>query len=159
MHYAFFNFAKHYLVDHHPDRKTFEVDDTVMQEFRKFLDRREDSLHPTGIADKLPWLRSYIKSEIFIDAFGQDEGLKVRAEADPEVVKGPGTDAPGQATCRQRPPHRCRALRHSFHESVNSEKRAAYLERGKLLGRSAVSAFLRVLRGIPLRSRRLKAFR
>ena len=32
-------------------------------------------------------MRSNIKSEIFIDAFGQDEGLKVRAEADPEVVK------------------------------------------------------------------------
>ena len=33
------------------------------------------------------WVRSNIKSEIFIDAFGQEEGLKVRAETDPEVLK------------------------------------------------------------------------
>jgi carboxyl-terminal processing protease len=32
-------------------------------------------------------LRSSLKSEIFVDAFGQEEGLKVRAESDPEVVK------------------------------------------------------------------------
>jgi carboxyl-terminal processing protease len=32
-------------------------------------------------------VRSTIKSEIFVDAFGQEEGLKVRAESDPQVVK------------------------------------------------------------------------
>src|SRR5437868_7671623 len=36
-HYAFFNFAKHYIVVHHVT-KSFEVDDAVMQEFRKSLD-------------------------------------------------------------------------------------------------------------------------
>jgi len=34
------------------------------------------------------WIRSNIKSEIFVDAFGQEEGLKVKAETDPEVLKG-----------------------------------------------------------------------
>ena len=33
------------------------------------------------------WLRSSIKSELFVDAFGQEEGLKVRAETDPDVIK------------------------------------------------------------------------
>jgi carboxyl-terminal processing protease len=33
------------------------------------------------------WLRSNIKSELFVDSFGQEEGLKVRAETDPEVMK------------------------------------------------------------------------
>ncbi len=32
-------------------------------------------------------MRSNLKSEIFVDAFGQEEGLKVKAESDPEVVK------------------------------------------------------------------------
>src|SRR5712692_3826869 len=36
-HDAFFNFAKHYAVTHHPG-KSFEVDDVVLQDFRKFLD-------------------------------------------------------------------------------------------------------------------------
>ena len=43
-HYAFFNFAKHYVVDH-TSRKSFEVDDAAMQEFRKFLDDAERPLH------------------------------------------------------------------------------------------------------------------
>jgi carboxyl-terminal processing protease len=38
--------------------------------------------------DNSDWLKSNIKAEIFVDAFGQDEGMKVRAESDPEVVKG-----------------------------------------------------------------------
>ena len=38
--------------------------------------------------DNAEWLKSNIKAEIFIDAFGQDEGMKVRAETDPEVIKG-----------------------------------------------------------------------
>jgi len=33
------------------------------------------------------WLKSNIKSEIFISEFGQQEGLKSRAEADPEVIR------------------------------------------------------------------------
>ena len=32
-------------------------------------------------------MRSNIKSEIFVNAYGQEEGLKVKAEADPEVLK------------------------------------------------------------------------
>src|SRR2546421_1964239 len=42
-HYAFFNFAKHYIVAHHIT-KSFQVDDSVMQEFRKSLE-----------ADKIPY--------------------------------------------------------------------------------------------------------
>jgi carboxyl-terminal processing protease len=87
LHYAFFNFAQHYLVDHHPDKKTFEVDDAVTQSFRKFLDSQKVPYTEADFTENASWLHSWIKSEIFIDAFGQDEGLKVRAEADPEVVK------------------------------------------------------------------------
>ena len=87
VHYAFFNFAKHYLVDHHPDKKSFEVDDVVLQDFRKFLDSEKITFSESDLSENMSWVKSRIKSEIFIDAFGQDEGLKVRAEADPEVVK------------------------------------------------------------------------
>jgi carboxyl-terminal processing protease len=86
-HYAFFNFAKRYVVDHHPT-KNFEVDDTVMQDFRKSLDEANIPYTQADLMDNADWLKSNIKAEIFIDAFGQDEGMKVRAEADPEVVKG-----------------------------------------------------------------------
>src|SRR6185369_1883769 len=38
--YAFFNFAKHFLLNRHVD-KNFTVDDTVLAEFRKFLDAQK----------------------------------------------------------------------------------------------------------------------
>jgi carboxyl-terminal processing protease len=86
-HYAFFNFAKRYVVSHHPT-KSFEVDDATMVDFRKSLDEANVPYTESEILDNNDWLRSNIKTEIFIDAFGQDEGLKVRAESDPMVVKG-----------------------------------------------------------------------
>src|SRR6201981_1755366 len=86
-HYAFFNFAKRYVVDHHPT-KNFDVDDAIMQDFRKSLDEASIAYTQADLVDNNDWLRSNIKAEIFVDAFGQDEGMKVRAESDPEVVKG-----------------------------------------------------------------------
>jgi len=86
-HYAFFNFAKHYMVNHKPDEKAFEVDDAVMQDFRKFLDADNVPYTEADLLQNNDWVRSSIKSEIFINAFGQEEGLKVKAETDPEVLK------------------------------------------------------------------------
>ncbi|HZP17004.1 MAG TPA: S41 family peptidase, partial [Terriglobales bacterium] len=85
-HYAFFNFAKHYVVTHHVN-KSFEVDENVMQEFRKSLDAGKVPYTEADLLQNNDWTRSNIKSEIFVDAFGQEEGLKVKAETDPEVVK------------------------------------------------------------------------
>jgi carboxyl-terminal processing protease len=86
-HYAFFNFAKHYIVVHHVT-KSFEVDDVVLQEFRKSLDDDKVAYTEADLMQNNDWLRNNIKSEIFIDAFGQEEGLKIKAEGDPEVIKG-----------------------------------------------------------------------
>jgi carboxyl-terminal processing protease len=85
-HYGFFNFAKHYVVNH-KITKNFDVDDSVMQEFRKSLDADKVPYTEADLLQNNEWLRSNIKSEIFIDAFGQEEGLKVRAETDPEVIR------------------------------------------------------------------------
>ena len=85
-HYAFFNFAKHYMLNHHPT-KNFEVDDAVVQDFRKFLDSEKVPYSEADLLENNDWVRSSLKSEIFVDAFGQEEGLKVRAESDPEVVR------------------------------------------------------------------------
>src|SRR5437660_11750853 len=84
--YAFFNFAKRYVITHHPTNK-FEVDDVVMQDFRKFLDEDKIPYTEGDLIENNEWVRSSIRSEIFVDAFGQEEGLKVRAESDPQVIK------------------------------------------------------------------------
>jgi carboxyl-terminal processing protease len=59
-----------------------------MTDFRKSLDEANIAYTQADLLDNSDWLKSNIKAEIFIDAFGQDEGMKVRAESDPEVVKG-----------------------------------------------------------------------
>lgn len=85
-HYAFFNFAKHYTATHHATQ-SFQVDDVVMQDFRKFLDEEKVPYTEQDFLENNDWLRSSIKSEVFVDEFGQEEGLKVRAENDPQVTK------------------------------------------------------------------------
>jgi len=84
--YAFFNFAKHYVINHQVN-KTFEVDDAVMQEFRKFLDEQKIPFTEADLADNMDWIKSNIRAELFINEFGQQEGMRVHAETDPEVEK------------------------------------------------------------------------
>jgi carboxyl-terminal processing protease len=85
-HYAFFNFAKHYASTR-KITKNFEVDESVMQEFRKSLDADKVPYTEADLAQNNDWIRANIKSELFVDAYGQEEGLKVKAESDPEVLK------------------------------------------------------------------------
>jgi carboxyl-terminal processing protease len=85
-HYAIFNFAKHFMLTRHPSHD-FAVDDAVLLDFRKFLDQEKIAYTEQDIAENGDWLRSRIKSAIFVDAFGWEEGLRVTAETDPEVLK------------------------------------------------------------------------
>ena len=84
-HYAFFNFAKHYLANRHVD-KNFEVTDAVMQEFRKFLESQKIPFTEAELTEGSDYIKSNIKTELFISEFGQEEGLRVRAENDPQVI-------------------------------------------------------------------------
>lgn len=85
-HYAFFNFAKHYLINRHI-QKDFEVNDAVMQEFRKFLDDEKIPYTEADLNSEHDWVTARIKAELFVSEFGQQEGLKVQAETDPQVLK------------------------------------------------------------------------
>src|SRR2546422_213465 len=88
-HYAFFNFAKHYVITHHPG-KNFEVDDAAMQDFRKFLDEEKIPYTEGDLIENNDWVRSSIRSEVLVDTFGQEEGLKVVAERDLKDMEGWG---------------------------------------------------------------------
>ena len=59
----------------------------ILQDFRKFLDSEKIPYTEGELIENNDWLRSNLKSEIFIDCFGQEEGMKVRAETDPDVIK------------------------------------------------------------------------
>ena len=84
--YAFFNFAKHYVINH-KITKSFQVDDAVMQEFRKYLDSQQIPFTQAELTENNDWVRSSIKAEMFVNEFGKQEGLKVHAETDPAVQK------------------------------------------------------------------------
>lgn len=84
--YAFFNFAKHYLLNRRINRN-FAVDDQALQDFRKFLDDQKIAFTEAELMEVNDWLRTSIKSELFIAEFGQQEGLRIRAEEDPEVMR------------------------------------------------------------------------
>ena len=84
--YAFFNFAKHYLLNRHVG-KNFEVDEAILQEFRRYLDEQKVPFTEADLAQVQDWVKAQIKSELFTAEFGQQEGLRVRAESDPEVAQ------------------------------------------------------------------------
>ena len=86
IHYAFFNFSKHYLA-FHTVNKDFVVDDAVMQQFKDFLKANQVDYTDADIAGVSDWVKENIKSELFTSQFGQLEGLKVRAEWDPQIAK------------------------------------------------------------------------
>jgi carboxyl-terminal processing protease len=84
--YVFFNFSKHYVINHKVTQ-SFVVDDSVMQEFRKFLDSQQIAFTEADLVENNDWIRSNIKAELFVNEFGQQEGLIVHAENDPAVAK------------------------------------------------------------------------
>jgi carboxyl-terminal processing protease len=86
-HYAFFNFSKHYMAAHSSISKDFTVDDNVIQEFKAFLKSQNVDYSDSDVAGVQDWIKQSIKSELFTSQFGQLEGLKVRAEWDPQIAK------------------------------------------------------------------------
>ncbi|HET9181026.1 MAG TPA: S41 family peptidase [Candidatus Angelobacter sp.] len=87
--YAFFNFAQRYANSHKLD-KSFEVNDAVMQDFRKFLDSQKIPYTEADLKEGQDWIKSNIKAEIFVSEFGEEAGLKVRAQNDPQVLAALG---------------------------------------------------------------------
>lgn len=88
-HYAFFDFSKHYLATHTVSRDLV-VDDAMLQQFKDYLKASQVEYKDADIASGMDWVKSSIKAELFTSQFGQLEGLKVRAQADPEINKAEG---------------------------------------------------------------------
>jgi carboxyl-terminal processing protease len=85
-HYAFFNFSKHYLATN-TVAKDFTVDDAILQQFKDFLKSKQIDYTDADIAGVQDWVKSSIKAELFTSQFGQLEGLKIRAQWDPQIAK------------------------------------------------------------------------
>lgn len=80
-------FTRHFMGSRPNITKQFEVDDDVMHEFRKYLDKQSIRYIQPDIAENLDWIKRKIKQELFLSVFGLQESLKVSLEGDPQVQK------------------------------------------------------------------------
>jgi carboxyl-terminal processing protease len=86
IHYAFFDFSKHYLANH-TVTKELVVDDALQQQFKDFLKAQKIDFTDKEFADNLDWVKARIKTELFTSAFGQAAGSEVITEWDPQINK------------------------------------------------------------------------
>jgi carboxyl-terminal processing protease len=85
-HYAFFNFAKHYLANRTITRD-FVVDDAIVQQFKDYLHANQIDYTEPDLAGSSDWVKADIKAALFTYEFGQLEGSKVIKQYDPEIAK------------------------------------------------------------------------
>jgi carboxyl-terminal processing protease len=83
---VFFHFAPIYLANRTVD-KNFQVNDAVLAEFKKYLTSQDIPWTEADLNGVMDWLKIGIKDKIFTIQFGQSQGLRTRAEWDPEIQK------------------------------------------------------------------------
>jgi carboxyl-terminal processing protease len=67
--------------------KDFVVDETVMNQFRRALDKEKVPYTEEDIAANREWIERQIKKEAFLSAFGLREGYQVELEHDAQVLQ------------------------------------------------------------------------
>ena len=80
-------FTRSYLGTKPSVNHSFEVDDHVIKEFRDYLAKHNVKYSEAEYSENLDWVKRKIKQEVFMSAYGTQEGFKVLLEADPQVQK------------------------------------------------------------------------
>jgi carboxyl-terminal processing protease len=80
-------FTRYYLGTKPVITHSFEVDDNVIREFRSYLAKHNVKYTEVEFADNLDWIKHKLKQEVFMSAYGTQEGDKVLLAADPQVQK------------------------------------------------------------------------
>jgi carboxyl-terminal processing protease len=81
------DFTRYYLGTKPTITHNFEVDDSVMHDFRGYLTKHNIHYTEPEMAENTEWIKRKIKQEVFMSAYGTQEGFKVLLEADPQVQK------------------------------------------------------------------------
>jgi carboxyl-terminal processing protease len=81
------DFTRYFLGSRPEISKDFTVDDSVLNQFRKYLDQQHIRFTEPDIQDNLAWLKWKIKREVFTSVFGLNEGYKVELQSDPQLQK------------------------------------------------------------------------
>jgi carboxyl-terminal processing protease len=83
---AFFHFAPVFLAHRTVDRN-FQVDAEVLSEFKKYLTGQNIPWTEADLNGVMDWLKIGIQEKILTIQFGEQQGLRARAEWDPELQK------------------------------------------------------------------------
>ncbi|MGB6431123.1 MAG: S41 family peptidase [Candidatus Acidiferrales bacterium] len=67
--------------------RSFDADDAVIAEFRKYLDKAGVKYTDADITANLDWIRHMIKLEVITSVYGLNDGYKVELEDDPQLDK------------------------------------------------------------------------
>ncbi len=86
LHYTFSDFTKHYLATH-TVTKDLTVDDALLTSFKGFLREQKVDVSDKDFNDNLDWIKTSIKGDLLTSQFGQTEGMKARAQWDPQIQK------------------------------------------------------------------------
>jgi carboxyl-terminal processing protease len=81
------DFTRYFLGTRPDITKDFVVDDSVLNQFRKYLDQQHIKFTEPDIQDNLAWLKWKIKREVFTSVFGLNDGYKVELQNDPQLQK------------------------------------------------------------------------
>ena len=81
------DFARFYLSSKPDVTKDWVVDDSVIAQFRKYLDQDQIKYTNGDIENNLSWLKWQIKREVFTTVFGLNEGYKVALQNDVQLDK------------------------------------------------------------------------
>ncbi len=87
-HDAFFDFGKRYLALHKTIPENFQVTDSVLSEFRTFLEKENVRLSDQDIRDNQDYIKNGIRVQLVRMIYGEDDARRISMENDPLVQKG-----------------------------------------------------------------------
>jgi carboxyl-terminal processing protease len=88
-HNIFLGFTEQYL-SHRTIPKDFQVDDSVLADFRQYLASQNIDYTPQELTSNQDWLKTNIRSTLFTTQFGETSGLQVEADWDPMIQQAVG---------------------------------------------------------------------
>jgi carboxyl-terminal processing protease len=81
------DFTRYYLGEKPDITKDFVVNDAVVTDFRKYLDKQKIKFTDADIQANIVWLKWQIKREVFTSYFGLNDGYKVELQDDVQLEK------------------------------------------------------------------------
>jgi carboxyl-terminal processing protease len=86
--YAFFIFTAKYFGTHEAKLpKNWAPDEDILNEFHRYLLEDKVSFTEAEFAQHHDWIRSELRYEMYLTAFGVDEARRLKVENDPEVAR------------------------------------------------------------------------